>query len=128
MSHADTLRGMAKAFMMAGSHEWADTCLAGADSLETLDRVGDLAHAVDEQDKTIQALSRLLAGAEEAATERAVQIGRVRNALSSIARVRADSEAALDHGYDNPEWHEATADALEYVIDLLTEALEGDTP
>ena len=54
-------------------------------------------------------------------------IDRVRNALNGITRVRADSEYARDHGYDNPEWHEATADALEYVIDLLTEALEGDT-
>lgn len=126
MTHANTLRDMAKTFTIVGNYERVDTCLAGAEALETLDRVGDLAHAVDEQDKTIQALSRLLAGAEEAATERAVQIGRVRNALSSIARVRADSEAALDHGYDNPEWHEATADALEYVIDLLTEALEGE--
>lgn len=39
MSSADTLRGMAKAFMMAGSHERADTCLAGADALDTLEKV-----------------------------------------------------------------------------------------
>lgn len=39
MSHADTLRGMAKAFLMVGSHERADTCLAGADALDALDRV-----------------------------------------------------------------------------------------
>lgn len=54
-------------------------------------------------------------------------IGRVRNVLNGIARVKADSEAARDHGYDNTEWHETTADALEYVIDLLTEALKGET-
>ena len=53
-------------------------------------------------------------------------IDRVRNALSSIARAKADSEAARDHGHDNTDWHETTADALEYVLDLLTEALEGD--
>lgn len=53
-------------------------------------------------------------------------VDRVRDALGRIARVKADSEAALDHGYDNPEWHEATVDALEYVLDLLTEALEGE--
>ena len=34
MTHADTLRGMAKAFMMAGSHERADTCRAGAEALD----------------------------------------------------------------------------------------------
>lgn len=39
MTHADTLRGMAKAFMMVGSHERVDPCLAGADALDTLDRV-----------------------------------------------------------------------------------------
>ena len=39
MSHADTLRGMAKAFMMVCSHERAETCLAGAEALDTLDRV-----------------------------------------------------------------------------------------
>lgn len=88
MNHADTLRGMAKAFMMVGSHEQAETCLAGEDALDTLERV--------------------------------------RYALGRIASVKADSEAALDHGYDNPDWHEATVDALEYVIDLLTEALEGE--
>lgn len=64
----------------------------------------------------------LLAGAD--ALEARV---RVRHALGNIARVKADSEAARDHGYDNPEWHETTADALEYVIDLLTEVLERDT-
>lgn len=89
MSHADTLRGMAKAFMMVGSHEQADTCLAGANALDTLERV--------------------------------------REARGRIARVKAYSEEALDYGYDNPEWHEATVDALEFVIDLLTEALKGET-
>ena len=39
MSHADTLRGMAQAFMMVGSHEQADTCLAGADALDALTRI-----------------------------------------------------------------------------------------
>lgn len=39
MSHADTLRGMAKAFMMVGSHERADTCLAGAEALDARERV-----------------------------------------------------------------------------------------
>lgn len=34
-----TLRGMAKAFMMVGSHERVDACLAGADALDTLERV-----------------------------------------------------------------------------------------
>lgn len=36
---ADTLRGMAKAFMMVGSHERVGPCLAGADSIEAIDRV-----------------------------------------------------------------------------------------
>ena len=53
-------------------------------------------------------------------------IGRVRNALNSIAREKADSEYSRGHD-DDAEWYAATADALEYVIDLLTEALEGDT-
>ena len=35
-THADTLRGMAKTFMMAGSYERVDTCLAGADALDDL--------------------------------------------------------------------------------------------
>ena len=86
MSHADTLRDMAKAFMMVGSHERVDTCLAGADALEALDRV--------------------------------------RYALNSIAREKADSEYARGHD-DDAERYAATADALEYVIDLLAEALEG---
>ena len=89
MSHADTLRDMAKAFMMAGSCERVDTCLAGADALDAVERV--------------------------------------RHALSVIARVKADySEAASDRDDDNAEWHETTADALEYVIDLIAEALEGE--
>lgn len=54
-------------------------------------------------------------------------IDRVRHALSSIARVKAESEHARDHGHDNTDWHETTADALEYVLDLLTEALKGGT-
>ena len=90
MSHADTLRGMASdERILAGRENARSTALlAGADALDTLDRV--------------------------------------RHALNGIARVKADSEAARDHGYDNVEWHETTADALEYVLDLLTEALEGD--
>lgn len=86
-SHADTLRDMAKAFLMVGSHERVDTCLAGADALEAIDRV--------------------------------------RYALNSIAREKADSEYA--RGHDDAERYAATTDALEYVIDLLTEALEGET-
>ena len=53
--------------------------------------------------------------------------GRVREALRSIDRVRANSEADLERGDDNAEWYVATADALEYAIHLLTEALEGGT-
>lgn len=88
MSHANTLRGMADAFMVVGSRERVETCLAGAEALDAVERVY--------------------------------------HALSRIARVKAYSEDALDYGYDNPELHAATDDALEYVIDLLTEALEGD--
>ena len=47
MSHAATLRGMAKAFMMAGSHERADTCLAGADALDAVERVRDVLDQLD---------------------------------------------------------------------------------
>ena len=90
MTHAHTLRGMAKAFMMVGSHERVDTCLAGANALDAAERV--------------------------------------RHAISVIARWQADySEAASDRDDDNAEWHETTADALEYVIDLIAEALEGET-
>ena len=39
MSHADTLKGMAKAFTMVGSYEQADTCLAGAEAIDARDRV-----------------------------------------------------------------------------------------
>lgn len=39
MTHADTLRGMAKAFQMVGSYERVDTCLAGAEALDALERV-----------------------------------------------------------------------------------------
>lgn len=39
MNHADTLRGMAKAFTMVGSYEQADTCLAGAQALDARERV-----------------------------------------------------------------------------------------
>lgn len=39
MNHSYTLRDMAKAFMMVGSHERVDPCLAGADALDTVDRV-----------------------------------------------------------------------------------------
>ena len=53
-------------------------------------------------------------------------IDRVRHALGSIARVRADSEYSRGHD-DDPEWYAATSDALEYAIDLITEALEGET-
>ena len=48
MSHADTLRGMAKAFMMVGSHERADTCLAGAEALDTLTKVQKVADLLDQ--------------------------------------------------------------------------------
>ena len=91
MSHADTLRGMASdEHILAGRENARSTALlAGADALDTLDRV--------------------------------------RHALSSIAREKAESEHARDHGHDNTDWHETTADALEYVLDLLTEALKGDT-
>lgn len=39
MSHADTLRGMAKGYLTVNYHERADTCLAGAEALDTLERV-----------------------------------------------------------------------------------------
>lgn len=42
VTHADTLRGMAKAFQMVGSYERVDTCLAGAEALDALDRVREL--------------------------------------------------------------------------------------
>lgn len=56
MSHADTLRGMEKAFMMAGSYERAGTCLAGANALDTLGRVrAVLADLRDQQEAAWQA-------------------------------------------------------------------------
>lgn len=64
----------------------------------------------------------LLAGAEALEAR-----GRVRNVLNGIIHQKAESEHARDHGHDNTEWHETTADTLEYFIDLLTEALEGNT-
>lgn len=48
ISHADTLRGMAEAFMMAGSHERVDTCLAGADALDALHKVRKVADLLDQ--------------------------------------------------------------------------------
>ena len=53
-------------------------------------------------------------------------VERVRHALNSIARKKADTKAARGHD-DDAEWYVATADALEYAIDLIAEALEGDT-
>ena len=47
MTHADTLRGMAKAFMMAGSHERAGTCLAGANALDAVERVRAVVTKID---------------------------------------------------------------------------------
>ena len=87
MTHADTLRGMAGAFMVVGSRERVETCLAGAEALDTVERV--------------------------------------RHALSRIAYMKADTENSRGHD-DDAEWHAATSEALESVIDLLTEALEGD--
>lgn len=55
------------------------------------------------------------------------EMGRVRNVLNGLIHQKAESEHARDHGYDNPDWHETNADTLQYVIDLLTEALEGGT-
>lgn len=81
---------------------------------------------VIEQAETIQTLSRLLAGAEEAATERAEQIERVRHALNRIAREKAYSVAALIDGHGNMERHETSASVLSWAIHLITEALEGD--
>ena len=68
------------------------------------------------------AVDALIAGAD-ALQER----GRVRNVLNGIIHQKAESEHARDHGHDNTEWHETNTDTLEYIIDLLTEALEGDT-
>ena len=87
MTHADTLRGMADAFTVVGSRERVDTCLAGAEALDAVERVY--------------------------------------HALSRIACMRADTENSRGHD-DDAEWYAATSDALECVIDLLTEALEGD--
>lgn len=55
MSHADTLRGMAKALLMVGSHERVDTCLAGAEALDTLRRVRDVVTDLrDQQEAALQ--------------------------------------------------------------------------
>ena len=77
---------------------------------------------------------RILAGRENARSTALLAgvdaleaIGRVRHALSGIARVRADYEAYLLRYNDHAEWYGATSDAFEYVIHLLTEALEGET-
>ena len=48
MTHADTLRGMAKAFLMVGSDDRADTCLAGADALDTLHKMRKVADLLDQ--------------------------------------------------------------------------------
>lgn len=93
-----------------------------------IDRAPDLARTVAEQSETIKTLSRMLVDAEEAAIERAEQIDRVRHALDSIARAVGEAvDTARDDG-EIAEWHKATADALEYVIHLLNDALEGGTP
>ena len=66
------------------------------------------------------------AAAARAGADALEAMGRVRHALGSIAREKADSEYARGHD-DDAEWYAATADTLEYVIDLITEALEGET-
>ena len=118
MTPAEHLRYMAKDHLIAGNEHTADALLAGAEALDTR------AHTVDEQDETIQALSRLLAGAEEAATDRAAQIERVRAVLTDL---RGQQEAALQRWDDTGDtWDGATSDTLHDTIHLLTEALEGD--
>lgn len=83
------------------------------------------AHTVIEQDETIQTLSRLLADAEEAATEKAEQIKRVRDVLTDL---RGQQEAALQRWDDTGDtWDGATSDTLHDTIHRLTEALAGDT-
>lgn len=62
------------------------------------ERAPDLARTVAEQSETIQTLSRLLSGAEEAAIERAEQIERVREARSMINRIIANAERGVDLG------------------------------
>lgn len=83
MTHADTLRGMAKAFMMAGSHERVDTCLAGADSLDAIGEVRKvMGWAVREWPDLLPAEWRAADGWQRG-TSHAVQeiIGRLREAL-----------------------------------------------
>ena len=83
-----------------------------------IDRAPDLAHTVAEQDETIQTLSRLLSGAEEAAIERAEQIERVREARSMINRIIANAERGVDLG--DP------VTLAKSIVNKLNEAL-GDT-
>ena len=64
------------------------------------------------------------AAAARAGADALDAVERVRHALSVIARKKADTEYARGHD-DDAEWYVATADALEYAIHLLTEALEG---
>lgn len=47
MTHADTLRSMAKAFMMVGSYGRVDTCIAGADALEAIGRVREVVEQIE---------------------------------------------------------------------------------
>lgn len=47
MSHADTLRDMAKDRIIAGADDLARTLLAGAAALDTLDRVRDALTKID---------------------------------------------------------------------------------
>lgn len=83
MSHADTLRGMAKALMMAGSHEQADTCLAGADALDAIEEIHKVLGWADrEYPGLLHAEWRAADGWQRGASHAAQEIiGRLRDAL-----------------------------------------------
>lgn len=92
----------------------------------------DLAYTVVEQAETIQTLSRLLAGAEEAATERATQIDRVREAMKALRDYYIDREARsrerLEYAADEREKFHLARFAHNHrrTHEELTRILEGN--
>lgn len=83
MTHADTLRGMAKAFMMAGSHERADTCLAGADALDAIEEIRRVLNWADREWPHLLPAEWRDADGWQRGTSHASQeiIGRIKDAL-----------------------------------------------
>lgn len=78
------------------------------------------------QDEKIQALSRLLAGAEEAATERAAQIERVREAVSRIEKKLENGTTEWRDGLKADQHLEGYTDGLDIALAEIEHALGGN--